>query len=376
VRLRRTLLSSLTVALAVAIAPTATTPATAAGTPPSGAKAAKVFNESVAPIDQAGTFTPIVGNFGLEGGQDDIVWYAPGSTTDLLWSSRDSGGFFKGALTPQVTGTFAPIVGNFSGDSRDDILWYGPGSRPDMYWKTIGASGQFQQLPFSLDGVFLPLVVHNASHYDQILLWNPRGTTKLETFGGEDQFDSTSRLGPPSGTTPYTGDFDGDGVGDILWYGPGRANAVWYGHELGGFTRVPISVSGRYQPVVHAFTPGQPNRSDILFYDGDGTSLLYQGLTRGKFLVSGHRIPAGVPLAADGRNGLLYVLRRGNQPDWVWALGGTGKPDVNRASGNTKVAADAIALIGRFVGDGDNLFFYRPGPGPEKLLYLNVHRPT
>jgi hypothetical protein len=68
---------------------------------------------------------------------------------------------------------------------------------------------------------------------------------------------------------PLLGDFNGDGRGDIFWYGPGSAPDVfWYGHADGGFAGRAVTVNGTYQPLPGDFN-GDRSR-DILWYGWRG----------------------------------------------------------------------------------------------------------
>ena len=55
----------------------------------------------------------------------------------------------------------------------------------------------------------------------------------------------------PTGTVPVLGDFDGDGQGDLLWYGPGsQADQLWLGRASRGFAGPPADGSaGSYLPL-------------------------------------------------------------------------------------------------------------------------------
>lgn len=58
-----------------------------------------------------------------------------------------------------------------------------------------------------------------------------------------------------NGTTyqPLTGDFNGDGLSDILWYAPGSTpDYVWWSNRNGGFTSTSVVVGGDYKRVCRA----------------------------------------------------------------------------------------------------------------------------
>ena len=73
----------------------------------------------------------------------------------------------------------------------------------------------------------------------------------------------------PAETVPVLGDFDGDGRGDLLWYGPGAADDhLWLGRPSRNFAGVPVTVRGHYLPLGGDFDGD--GRADVLWYGPGG----------------------------------------------------------------------------------------------------------
>lgn len=364
-RPNRILITTLSALLALLAAAVAAVPVGAESTAP-------FFSESNQDINQDGNYIPLVGNFGLPGGPDDILWYAPGPNPDLMWGSRGDGSFAKTKLSRPVNGLYLPLVGDFAGDARDDIFWYGPGGYADAMWETSGKY-QFTDRAVGVNGKYEPIVIPDRLGHDDILWWSRTGFSSVWSFTGNGSGHTAHRLSPPAGTQPVVGDFDGDGHGDIFWYGRGTGtDELWSGNGAGRFTRTAQQIGGDYEPFVNDFTPGAVNlQDDILWYNPKGASLLWHSVEPGQFVSSAHIIPAGRAVAADGEFGLLYIVRPG-QPDWVWLRRYNSTSDVNQRSRNTEIGTGYQALVGNFAGQRDDIFWYKPGPDPEHLFYINL----
>ena len=76
---------------------------------------------------------------------------------------------------------------------------------------------------------------------------------------------------------PVLGDFDGDGRGDLLWYGPGsQDDHLWLGRASRNFAGVPVTVRGHYLPLGGDFDGD--GRADVLWYGPGGQpDVLWRG---------------------------------------------------------------------------------------------------
>ena len=172
---------------------------------------------------------------------------------------------------------------------------------------------------------------------------------------------------------PVTGDFDGDGFADVLWYGPGNIpDSVWYltGPAHGpttGHVAKPLTLRGAgYRPVVGRF--GAPDQlDDVLFTTpGGGVDWLWRGRPDRTFDSTN---------VTNGESGLIRVLHTGHSDTVAFyspghdlrilrfATGGT----TIRYARNTVVPTDAQIFTGAFTGTTSDVYWYSPGAAPERL---------
>ncbi|WP_436795055.1 family 43 glycosylhydrolase [Actinospongicola halichondriae] len=166
-------------------------------------------------VKQDGFALPLTGDFDGDG-KDQIFWYVPGGTSDVMW---ELSGDTPTKRSYTVNGFYQyPQVGDFDGNGTDDILWYAPGTRSDYVW-FFRADGTYRSEPRTANGVYVPM----------------------------------------------TGDFDGNGVDDIVWYGPGSsADYEWNFRSGGSYASRPRQVNGYYTTTVGDFDGN--GHDDILWY--------------------------------------------------------------------------------------------------------------
>lgn len=274
----------------------------ATSTPASAVTPSPIFGGrfGTVPFNVRGDYVPLP----LLCGEDlDILWYAPGSAADFVWSGIDlSGPSMSYTNRPtSISGWYKPLVGDFDGDACDDIFWYAPGTGADFIWYNDGAS-TFASRQVSVNGWYRPVVnFFDGNLTDDIYWYAPGAAAEAMWVGNTDRTMSSVRAPQVNGDyQPMP--FMAQGV---LWYGPGFApdaiTAVTagratpdlsYGTRVDqNFTAVPLWVT----PLL--YLPGP--RIDYLVLDaaisGSGAELL---MSRGS--ISGtYRIgtTAGGPVA-------------------------------------------------------------------------------
>jgi hypothetical protein len=309
---------------------------------------------------------------------EDILAYTPDRGPDYLQIADGHGGWQQRPL-PQIAHNWTPLVGNFTGDARDEIIWWSPLSTTAYLARApFGAAWRAITVPPVRHALVLR---HNAArggpNNDEVLWWGPHtDTDQIDHYtwpvGGS---PSVSRLpvGVSNDYKPVTGDFDGNGFADVLWYGPGGIpDSVWYltgpAHgQTTGHVAKPLTLRGAsYRPVVGRF--GAPDQlDDVLFTTpGGGVDWLWRGRPDRTFDSTN---------VTNGESGLIRVLHTGDSDAVAfWSPGhdlrmlrfATGGTTIRYAR-NTVVPANSGIFIGAFAGTGDDVYWYSPGAAPERL---------
>ena len=290
-------------------------------------------------------------------GQGDVLAYSPADSN--WWFGTLSGEKQVRWTLAGNTAGFGQLAdgrpiwsGNFQGGSQADVLFYSPGDRNwwlgtlnsqnQLTWSLVGNTSGFGQLA---DGrPFWTGNFQGGSQTDILFYYPGDRNWWLGTLNSQNQLTwrlvgNTSGFGQVADGRPFwTGDFNGDGRTDILFYYPG--NGDWFLGSINGQNQLTWShvsntsgfgnISGdRF--FVGDFTRGA--RADILFY------------------------------SISDQNWWLGVLGAGNQ--FSWSL-------VDNSSGLGQLADGRPFWTGDFNGDGGTeVLFYYPGNGDWFLGTVN-----
>ena len=339
------------------------------------------FAESNA-LSVGGTYRPLVGDFGGSR-NDDVFYYAPGPGGEFLHVSDGAGGFTS-LVMPSVGGDYQPLVGDFVGDDRDEVLWQSPTSASGFMWRfdrgARTAAPLIQSSPVATrSGTTASFVLDHRPSFggskDEVFYYTAGagfdGYTAYTWDGGQ-PLVVRSRQTPVNGTyRPVAGDFDGNGLADIMWYGPGAApDALWLttGGAAGssGQRDVAVGVNGQYT-VLAANVSGSA-ADELVFWAAGASSDFVWSVSAAGVVTSRNVTTAGSPdpIVLRGATDSLLLWSPGSSPS-MWRLPATGP--VIEPSGNTAVPVGYRALVGDFVGAGgsSSVLWYAPGPQPERL---------
>ncbi len=173
-----------------------------------------------------------------------------------------------------------------------------------------------------------------------------------------------------AGARPIVGDFDGDGVADVLAYRPGTAADALYRNVDANSAALADTINGAYHSAV--CDVNHDGRDDIILV-APGTAADYvlfgkasPGMFTSKqlFAINSNYTPVAGDFNGDGKCDLV-LYQPGPGPDHEYLGNGNGTftagPAIN-ASGKY------IPIVGDFNGDGRaDILWYAPGSAPDYL---------
>ena len=151
-----------------------------------------------------------------------------------------------------VNGTYTPVVGEFNVDGANDLFWYANGGTDARGSEAPLGSAGFGNFPGWPAGMRPLLLDFDGDGFDNFLVYTP-GTVNGSDYmipGGPGQGDLIKGYFQQTASLiPLGGDFDGDGYEDLFWYGPGTTkDEIWYGAPTSPapWRKVIVTVNGTY----------------------------------------------------------------------------------------------------------------------------------
>lgn len=290
---------------------------------------------------------PSASDFNGDGLSDVLYLTDYGIMSDLLADAR-SGFVGNPNFDIQVTSDWHPIgTGDFNGDGRVDLLWRNDnGTVTD--W--LGQSdGSFTNNWFNFN-------IEADSHWQIVGTGDYNGDGVSDLLWRSTEGTVTNWLGQSDGSFTNnwfnfnihadsnwqivgTHDFNGDGISDIMWRSMDGTLTNWLGQANGGFlnnfSNFHVNASSNWQIAGFGDFNGD-GRSDILWRSADGTVSDWLADQYGGFTSNGanftiHATPNWHISAIgdynhDGRNDLFWSSDAGEVSDWFGQANGAISP--------------------------------------------------
>lgn len=272
-------------------------------------------------------------------------------------------------------------------------MWWSA-TGPEVLWTTAGPhSFTATDLPGAPDTVPVVLADSDGGHGKDDVFWRSGTTTgALWIFPDNGTGSpSSSSMTVPTGDRVLSGDFDGNGVADLVFF-DGQVR-TWRRSSGSATTFMTTSRRGAGVSMVGRFGPSLDTRGDLAFisfsqvapcdfcYAALGAMEILQSTTSGTYTSSkaDQRTTSRFQYRVEGTSrdlilanafpvGLPFQDPSAYRVDTVWYQTSSGA--VARPSGVPGIA-DATPIIGRFsTASRQDVFVYLPGTGTERLLVI------
>lgn len=256
----------------------------------------------------AGWHVAGTGDFNGDGSSDLLLQNDNGTVTD--WLGQTNGGFVSNSnLNINVpSGWHIVGTGDFNGDGRTDILWQNDdGTLHDWLGQPDGSfAGNIANFNSNVGTSWHVVGIgdFNGDGRSDILLRNDDGTVTDwlgQANGGFVSNAANFSINiPTSWSVVGTGDFNGDGIDDILWRSSDGTIHEWLGQSNGSFVGNTANVNFNPGSDWHVVAIGDYNgdgRSDILLQNSNGEVTDWLGQSNGSFVSNTANVDITVPQA-------------------------------------------------------------------------------
>jgi hypothetical protein len=235
------------------------------------------------------------------------------------------------------------------------------------------APQHFTETPLSINGNYQPIEGDfNGDGLSDVLWYAPGPAADSLWLANGDRTFTKKQLSINGNYLPIEGDFNGDGRTDVFWYAPGAAaDSIWFFNADGSHATVAESVFGLYDAVVGDFDGN--GATDILWYaPGPAPDALWLGQSNRTFRSLPKTIngvyDAVVWYAPDssGLSDLIFWRHDvSSHPTWQATGGGNFTTFVINSPG-----AGSIPIVGWYDADQrTDILWYGPGAVPDGIAY-------
>jgi FG-GAP-like repeat len=168
----------------------------------------------------------------------DVSWFNPRDNRAAVWLMRgthlaEPGREIRG---PEGPGWVLSYAGDFTGDGLGDFIWHDADNGRFTIWLMSGShvTEKGPEIPGPPgDGWIVPTTGDfNGDGMSDVVFLNPeKNRMAIWLMAGTEVLERGPEIPGPEGSgwlIPSAGDFDGDGLADIIWDNPGRGvMCVW-----------------------------------------------------------------------------------------------------------------------------------------------------
>jgi uncharacterized protein YbdZ (MbtH family) len=294
-------------------------------------------------------------DFNGDGRSDVLLVNDNGSVTD--WLGQQGGTFFSNQQVANYAlpaGWQVASSGDYNGDGRVDVLlrnsssgtiteWLGQ-ANGGFNWNSAATYGLDSSWHVAASGDF------NGDGRTDVLLVNDNGSVTDWLGQADGTFFSNhvnaSYALPAGWQVATTGDFNGDGVDDVLLRNSSSGTITeWLGQPTGGFTWNSAATYG-LDSSWHVAGAGDFNgdgRADVLLVNNNGSVTNWLGQGDGTFFsnhaTASYALPAGWSVAGiadvngDARDDVLLRNTNGTITEWLGQTGGAFSWNANGTYG-------------------------------------------
>jgi VCBS repeat protein len=271
-------------------------------------------------------------------GMSDIAWRDTSGNTAIWLMSGTTVANLNSSFIADVAGQWT-IVGqrDFNGDGYADVLW------------------------------------HDTS--GNVAIWEMNGTKVLNANSSY-----VANVPTPQWSILGTGDFNADGMGDILWQDMSGNVAIW---EMNGTTvlnanssfvaKVPsqwsIKGTGDFNGDGKADILWQDTSHNVAIWEMNGTAMLNQNSSFVANVPSQWSIKGTGDFNGDGKTDILWQDISGNVA--IWEMNGTTVLNPNSSFVGNVASQWSILLTGDFNGDGKSDILFQDSSGNVAIWEMN-----